>query len=541
MRQGTFLLGVFICMFYCCHGPENPETGKSIQAMNRAEQLMPTAPDSALALLHTINENCLPNPGERARFSLLHSILLDKNCIDLTTDSVIRPAMEYYSRNGEREERAKMYYYLGRIYENAKRTKDAVKAFIQAEKLAGEEDNYFKGLIYGSMGRLYKSQDSSEEALKMFTQASDVFRRIGHKRNLSYSLRQEGDILNDLGKKELSNQKLYEALDISKQLGDTVNILGISRIIATNFIFYYNDIPQARNFLTDIYTKYRIEEIPQSDYFLWGYIHLKEKDLEKAEYYFQQKKLSQPSLRMLMDINGLWQKLYEEKGEYRKALEYAKQAAELRDSVYEKEKTELVQNLKRQYQSELLQAENERLSVKNFYLWTISLLVITVFALLFIRIYFRIKRKEREKEEKVKQLQELLASWIDFLKILGDMAIRTQQKPERFLESFKENLYFKGKGEHKHFVPDLQAWVNQAFYGIVDYLRKTYPHLTEDDLNFLCLLYLKMPMEVMLLIYNFTNTKSLYNKRSNLRKKIGLSSDEDLDEFLEKLIQSLRH
>lgn len=541
MRQGTFLLGVFICVFYCCHGPENPETEKSIQAMNRAEQLMPTAPDSALALLHTIDENNLLKPGEQARFSLLHSMLLDKNSIDLTTDSVLRPAMKYYSHKGKRKERARMYYYLGRIYENAKRTKDAVKAFVQAEKLAGEEDNYFKGLIYGAMGRLYHQQVSSEEALEMFAQASEAFRKTGNQRNLSYALQLEGDVLSDLGQKELSNQKLYEALELSKQLRDTVNILGISRIIASNFIFYYKDISQARNFITDIYATYHIEKIPQSDYFLWGYIHLKEKDLAKAEYYFQQKKLSQPSLRMLMDINGLWQKLYEEKGEYRKALEYAKQAAKLRDSVYEKEKTELVQNLKRQYQSELLQAENERLSVKNFYLWTISLLIITVFALLFIHIYFRIKRKEREKEEKIKQLQELLASWIDFLKILGDMAIRTQQKPERFLESFKENLYFKGKGEHWHFVPDLQAWVNQAFYGLVDYLRKTYPHLTEDDLNFLCLLYLKMPMEVMLLIYNFTNTKSLYNKRSNLRKKIGLSSDEDLDEFLEKLIQSLRH
>ena len=432
-----------------------------------------------------------------------------------------------------------MYYYLGRIYENAKRTKDAVKAFIQAEQLAGEEEYYFKGLIYGGMGRLYKSQDSSEEALKMFAQASEAFRKSGHQRNLSFSLQQEGDILSDLGKKELSNQKLYEALDMSKQLKDTVNILGISRIIAANFIFYYNDIPQARNFLTDIYTKYHIKEIPQSDYILWGYTYLQEKDLAKAEYYFQQKKLSHPSLRSLMDVNSLWQKLYEEKGEYRKALDYAKQAAELRDSIYEKEKAELVQNLERQYRTELLRIENERLTAKNYYLWTIFLSFFCILAFLFVYICVRIKQKEKEKAEKIRLLQQMLASWIDFLKILGDMAVRTKQKPERFLETFKENLCLKSG--HKHFFSDLQAWVNQAFYGIVDYLRKTYPHLTEDDLNFCCLLYLKMPVEVMLLMYDFTNKNSLYNKRSDLRKKMGLSPDEDLDEFLEKLIQTLPH
>lgn len=541
MCRRILLLGVLAWVVCCCGKPGKEEREKDGEVINSVGQLMEAAPDSALNLLRTIDETTLTKQEERARFSLLHSMLLDKNCIDLTSDSVIRPAMEYYSRKGKREDRAKMYYYLGRIYENAKRTKDAVKAFVQAEKLAGEEDPYFKGLIYGGMGRLYHRQVNSKEALEMFAKASDAFRKTDKQRNLSYALQLEGDVLSDLGQKELSNQKLYEALEISKQLKDTGNILGISRSIAANFIFYYKDISQARNFLTDIYTTYHIEKIPQSDYFLWGYIHLKEQNLEKAEYYFQQKKLSHPNPRILVGVNALWRKLYEEKGEYRKALKYAKQVARLRDSIYEKEKTELVQNLKRQYQAELLQAENERLATKNLYLWIISLLAFTIFALLFIRIYFRIKRKEREKKEKNKQLQQLLASWIDFLKILGDMAIRTQQKPERFLESFKENLHFKGKGEHRHFVPDLQAWVNQAFYGIVDYLRKAYPHLTEDDLNFLCLLYLKMPMEIMSLIYNFTNTKSLYNKRSNLRKKIGLSSDEDLDGFLEKLIQSLQH
>lgn len=539
MCRCIFLLGVLMWIACCCDGPEKGVREKNGQVMNHVEQLMESAPDSALHLLYTIDANALRKRKERARFSLLHSIVLDKNYIDLTTDSIIRPAMEYYSRNGKREERAKMYYYLGRIYENAKRTKDAVEAFIQAEKLAGEEEYYFKGLIYGGMGRLYKSQESSQEALEMFTRASKAFRKSGHQRNLSFSLQQEGDILSDLGKKELSNQKLYEALDMSQQLKDTVNILGISRIIAANFIFYYNDIPQARNFLTDIYTKYHIKEIPQSDYILWGYTYLQEKNLAKAEYYFQQKKLSHPSLRLLMSVNSLWQRLYEEKGDYRKALDYAKQAAELRDSIYQKEKAELVQNLEQQYRTELLRVENEQLSTKNYYLWTISLLIFFLFISLFIRIYLKIKQKEKEKKEKIRLLQQMLANWIDFLKVLGDMAVRTRLKPERFLETFKENLCFKGG--HKHFLSDIQAWVNQAFYGIVDYLRKTYPHLTEEDLNFCCLLYLKIPVDVMLLMYDFTNKNSLYNKRSDLRKKMGLSPEEDLDEFLEKLLQPLSH
>ena len=144
MCRCIFLLGVVMWVACCCDGPGKDERERNRQVMDRVEQMTKSAPDSALQLLYTIDESTLGKRKERARFSLLHSIVLDKNYFDLTTDSVIRPAMEYYSRNGKREDRAKMYYYLGRIYENAKRTKDAVKAFIQAEKLAGKKRILFQ-------------------------------------------------------------------------------------------------------------------------------------------------------------------------------------------------------------------------------------------------------------------------------------------------------------------------------------------------------------------------------------------------------------
>lgn len=190
MRRYIFLLGALVSLACCGKGAEEREAERVGRVMDRAERLMESAPDSALDLLCTIDADALEKGRERARFSLLHSILLDKNYIDLTTDSIIRPAVEYYSRKGKREERAKTYYYLGRIYENAKRTKDAVKAFVQAEQWVNEEEYYFKGLIYGGLGRLYYRQHSLEEALEMFSNAGDVFRKSGHKRNLSYALQQ---------------------------------------------------------------------------------------------------------------------------------------------------------------------------------------------------------------------------------------------------------------------------------------------------------------------------------------------------------------
>lgn len=131
----------------------------------------------------------------------------------------------------------------------------------------------------------------------------------------------------------------------------------------------------------------------------------------------------------------------------------------------------------------------------------------------------------------------VLDDWINFLKTLADMAIKMKKKPEQFLETFKENLNLKTGKER--FFSNLHAWVNQSHNGIVDYLKREYPHLTDEDLDFCCLLYLKMPVDVMLQMYDLTNKNSLYNKRSDLRRKMGLSPEINLEQYLDGLLVNL--
>lgn len=332
----------------CSHDPRGGnERQKAGEIMDRVEELTPLAPDSALNLLYTIDKVSVVKQRERARYSLLHSVLLDKNYMDLTTDSIIRPAKEYYSRHGKRKERAKMYYYLGRIYENAGRIEDAVKAYIQSEEQVEEGQYNLKGLIYSSMGYLYNAQASTKEALDMFVKASDAFRKAGNLKNLSYTLREEGDVLMDMGEKASANRKLYEAMGIAEQLGDTTNILYLSLKIGANLVFNYKDIAQARFLLSGVYDRYLNGKIPEDDYFLWSYIYLQEKNTEKAEYYLQHRNLTNPDPLYLSGIYEVWRMLYEKKGEYQKALYYANRIIQLRDSTYVKEKEKLIQKLDR--------------------------------------------------------------------------------------------------------------------------------------------------------------------------------------------------
>lgn len=54
-----------------------------------------------------------------AKFSLLYSMVRDKNYMDVTDDSLVNIAVDWYRRHGTADERLKSYYYQGRVYQNA--------------------------------------------------------------------------------------------------------------------------------------------------------------------------------------------------------------------------------------------------------------------------------------------------------------------------------------------------------------------------------------------------------------------------------------
>ena len=90
--------------------------GTAWNEMDKAESLMDAKPDSALVVLENIPASSVKGKEAAARYALLKSIALDKNCIDTTTFDVIQPAIDYYIKNGSPDEQLRTYYYQGRIY-----------------------------------------------------------------------------------------------------------------------------------------------------------------------------------------------------------------------------------------------------------------------------------------------------------------------------------------------------------------------------------------------------------------------------------------
>ena len=152
--------------------------------MDTADAVMWTRPDSALAVLESIDTLSLKAKAQHARYSLLYTMALNRNRIDTTDLHVIQPAARYYERHGSKDDKMKMYYYLGTVYHSADDLDSAIESYIRAKEYSTGSDNYmFRGLIssaisdvYAQNNNYYESISYSEEACDYFSQANDAFR-----------------------------------------------------------------------------------------------------------------------------------------------------------------------------------------------------------------------------------------------------------------------------------------------------------------------------------------------------------------------------
>ena len=78
---------------FACHRTADNETANLFK---NVESYISDRPDSALVVLQSINNEALSSKKLKARHGLLLSMAFDKNFIDLTSDSLIAPVVEYY-------------------------------------------------------------------------------------------------------------------------------------------------------------------------------------------------------------------------------------------------------------------------------------------------------------------------------------------------------------------------------------------------------------------------------------------------------------
>lgn len=145
------------------------------------ESYISDRPDSALAVLDSLSAGSLRGRKANARFALLYSMALDKNYIDVTDDSLINIAVDWYRRHGSADEKLKAYYYQGRVYTNAGDNEKAMRSFVKAEnQITVSKDLIASGMLYMAMSNVYMDIFNTDSAFVYYNKAKDFYKKGGN-------------------------------------------------------------------------------------------------------------------------------------------------------------------------------------------------------------------------------------------------------------------------------------------------------------------------------------------------------------------------
>ena len=97
-------------------------------------------PDSALFVLNSLNASSYAG-RTLANYQLLKAMALDKNYIDVASDSLAKPAYEFFHRHGPKEKEMMSLYYLGMSQYYSKHYNNAVVSLDYVSNLAEQCEN----------------------------------------------------------------------------------------------------------------------------------------------------------------------------------------------------------------------------------------------------------------------------------------------------------------------------------------------------------------------------------------------------------------
>lgn len=144
--------------------------------MDTADAVMWTRPDSALAVLESIDTLSLKTRAQRARYSLLYTMALDRNHRDIPDLRIIKPAASYYERHGSNDDRMKMYFYLGVAQYDTGDPEAAITSYLRAKEYSSRSDNLvFRGIISSSISDVYLWNNNNSESILYCKEACDYF------------------------------------------------------------------------------------------------------------------------------------------------------------------------------------------------------------------------------------------------------------------------------------------------------------------------------------------------------------------------------
>ena len=378
-------------------------------AMQQAEALMNTRPDSALTLLESTTDSLAMLPEEaRMYHSLLTIQAKDKLYITHTSDSLINRIVSFYEDDGDSDRLMMAYFYQGSTYRDMNDAPRALKAFQQAVDLNVPNLDLL-AKTYNQMGTLFMYQGLHDEVIQVNRKAIETYLSQGKRNKISYAQR---DIARMYDIKNISDSALLyykEACQTAMMDGDSARYYGILSELGGYYLKMGNQNMSKKILLES--ERQQLYGNKTHIYLNLGNIYEKTQRWDSAFHYYQ-KALSEGDVRRKCYAYYALAWMEYRKGKFVQAMEYMNQYIPLKDSIDQMTQTETVSKINALYNYQHTSEENARLRLKqevqnnrNLLISVILLCVILIAWSTFIYL----KKKSRESlriERTLKRMEE---------------------------------------------------------------------------------------------------------------------------------------
>ncbi len=549
--------------------------------MDSAENLMWVSPDSALNTLALIDTSKLSSKSLIARYSLLHTMALDKNGIKTIDSREILPAARYYEYHGSDEDRMRMYYYLGLLQSRNGDLKSATDSYISARDFAVNLDNMLaRGMICSAISDLYTKNGNVSESIVWAKEACNCFSQSGDSLKLWMSTGQLANCYLNIC--DWSKADSTYSIFFSYPVRDSV--VYAKQLLSLASANIYRPIANPSKSIDLFWTAVRDYKAMPSieDYCVFAYASEINGDTATADNMIDRLiRINKDTTLLKIYRAGI----FEHRGDYKQALDLCKQYIDelYLDASLSSAQIAVSQSDYYEKKSEFLDMER---TIRGLIIMVLALLaIILVFSALWI--YLNHKRRWQLQFEEMsavnesvnRKLYELSLRETEQLHSIKSLTMENKQWKEKIFNlterlataecdaisvekhiKEKRNMYFRLKDLcYQYFVSQqsskrgkeyiyaevksffkildeanqdmLEQRLDEDMNGIMSKLRTLMPDLTNGDFRFISLCILTLDAKTIARITGYT-VSTVYNKRYNLKDKISRLDSVDKEFFL---------
>lgn len=523
------------------------------QNLVHAEAIMEQHPDSALAILNSIDTAKLTSDKSRAKYALLATQASIKNRIVPPNDSLINTAVEYFKGTGGYDEMKSLFYQGNVRYYNSQYSQAAIPAIQSRDFAIKLNDDYWRAKSAEMIADIYDSTYYEDTIFR--NEAIDYYLRAGKISNHHYAI---CDLAITIGNFESYRRAIHlldSIAEIAKGEGDDA-LLVYSWQPLLSFYVKSKDFKDGKllseklDSIDDTYSRNAL------DYTYHARVACNEGDYQTAMRDLNIARSKAKSVSNLIIVNQAFKDFYQSQNMLPEAIAYCDSMV---DNIFDVTNDVLEQSVitvQRDYYTEISDKEAKYSKTLRIYTIVISAILLLLIIALLIIYRMHIKIKDNELDRKINDIVSLTSELDRHKKtkqedttIIGHLLYDHLELLNKLCNHYFENqnndklaTITKKKIEteicnirSRYDINEIGLYMNPQDRIFMDKLAEECPSLKKSDIHFISLIIMGLSSKAICILSDI-NIKNFYTKRARIAERIRKIDCPDKDMFISKIL-----